>query len=123
LTVWWRQAQAGALRTAGVRDGADVTLVNLGAGERRSIGAKRAIPGGGEQGGVRPIAQAMRTLAAHSRRSGGLRDAAGTSEGFEEEELAHGRPSIPPDGWKLFSGLLWDLGPAHWPVSITTSVL
>jgi hypothetical protein len=61
LTVSLRQAQAGALRTAGVGDCADVTLVNLGAGERRSIGAKRAIPGGGEQGGVKPIAQPIRT--------------------------------------------------------------
>ena len=57
----------------------------------------RRVPGAGEVGVPRPIAQAIGALPAHPRRSRRARDAAGLVQGDDELDLPVGGPAVLPD--------------------------
>jgi len=66
--------------------------VNFGRARRRA--RKHSVPGGGEQGGGRALAEAIGAFPAHACSGGGAGDAAGSGEGVEEAELACGGPAV-----------------------------
>ena len=94
MTVCTASARRPALCNPGPSDEPSVTFVNFGASERGAADAHGAIPGGGEQAGIGAAAEAIGALPAHAGGFRGGGNAAGASEGFEEDDLADGCPAI-----------------------------